>query len=325
MTRKLKWGILSTAEIARKAMIPAIQAAQNAELFGIASVSKAPSELAAEFDVVKTYQDFYDLLDDPDIDVVYIPLPNAMHKKWVIEAAKRGKHVLCEKPAALTLADTIEIVNACEENGVQWMEGFMYQHHPQHQRVKEMIAQGEIGEVKHIEAIFTFSLDLQERNIRLNPELGGGCLFDVGCYCIHSSLFLLEEEPKAVYVNGSIHPKLGVETSATGLMTFADGKTASFHCGFEEPFVHQYRVYGTKGRIELPYAYRPDLKQGNGTIRRYDEEGVCYEEVVFGHQYTLQIENFSQAIIEGKIQSETNRDTIRTMKTLEVGYQSLRG
>lgn len=324
MTRKISWGILSTAEIAREIMIPAIQTSDNAELYGIASTSKTIEELRQEFPYCQTYNDFYSLLDDPAIEAVYIPLPNSLHKKWVIEAAKRGKHVLCEKPAALTLADTKEMLAACEDNGVLWMEGFMYQHHPQHNRVKELILKGEIGKVKHIEANFTFQLDINNVNIRLNPELGGGCIFDVGCYCIHSTLFLLDKEPKDIYVKGEIHPNRGVEVSATGLITFDDENTASFHCGFTEPFVHQYRVYGTKGIISLPYAFRPDLQEGRGTIIISDENGMVRKEVVTGHQYVLQIENFSQAIIEKKSFAQTVRDTINYMKIIEASYRSLK-
>jgi D-xylose 1-dehydrogenase (NADP+, D-xylono-1,5-lactone-forming) len=324
MTKKIKWGILSTAEIARKTMIPAINAAKNAELYGIASISKSSDEIKQEYAVSKTYNDFNKLLDDPTIDAVYIPLPNALHKKWVIEAAKRGKHILCEKPAALTSADTNEMMNACDKYDVFWMEGFMYQHHPQHARVKELIVNGEIGEIKHIESIFTFTLDAEQENIRLNPELGGGCIFDVGCYGIHSSIFLLEKEPKDVFVKGEIHPHLGVEVSATGLMSFDGGITASFHCGFQEPFVHQYRIFGSKGTISLPFAYRPDMQQGYGSIIIDKANGNSRKEVVFGHQYVLQIEAFSKAIIEKKSPTNSVQDTRRNMKVIDAIYQSLR-
>ncbi len=150
---------------------------------------KRQIEVAKRFSIEKTYDSYEKLLDDPDIDAVYIPLPNHLHKKWVIEAAKKGKHILCEKPAAISSDEVREMENACKENGVLFMEAFMYYFHPQHERVKEIIDAGEIGDVSYMQAGFSFYLDEGRRtnSIKMSDETGGGSIYDVGCYAIHSS------------------------------------------------------------------------------------------------------------------------------------------
>lgn len=317
MDKVMKWGILSTANIAQQSIIPAIQHSKNSEVYGIASESGKATEVANSFQIQKAYDSYYALLEDPEIEAVYIPLPNALHKKWVIESAKKGKHVLCEKPAALNLSDLEEMVQTCAENDVFFMEGFMYQFHPQHQRVKEILSSGEIGEIRHINSVFTFQLDLSSNDIRLNRDLGGGCVFDVGCYCIHSSLLLLNQDPKQVYVSSNLSSsKTDVETTASGLLTFDKGVTMTFHCSFEEPMTHQYEIFGTKGSIRIPFAFRPDLREGEGVITVTDNNGTIREEQVYGDQYLLQIEHFVQSIQEKKADQTTNL-SLRNLKLIE--------
>ncbi len=323
MKRVIKWGILSTANIAQKQIIPALQAAENNEVYAIASESNKSKQVAETLNIPKAYDSYMELLADPDIEAVYVPLPNSLHKKWVIEAANKGKHILCEKPAALHSADLREMTNACAENNVLFMEAFMYQFHPQHQRVKEIIASGEIGDVKHMRAAFTFQLDLNKSDIRINPELGGGSIFDIGCYCIHASLFLLDQEPKEVYVSGNITANVGVDLTASGLLTFDNGITAGFHCSFEEPMTHQYEIFGTKGAIRVPFAFRPDLRDGEGIISITDENGEAREEHVSGDQYLLQVEHFSTSILQ---QQPINKGKLsnKNLGVIEACYQSLR-
>ncbi|MUV37011.1 Trans-1,2-dihydrobenzene-1,2-diol dehydrogenase [Lentibacillus sp. JNUCC-1] len=185
---KIQWGILSTANIAQKALIPAIQRAKNAEVTAIASGSDAGKAraVAEKFEIPKTHDRYEALLEDPDIQAVYIPLPNHLHKKWVIEAAKAGKHILCEKPIGLDEEEAREMQRVCEENGVLLMEAFMYHFHPQHERVKEIMASGEIGDVRYMRAAFSFFIGNKADNIRMHREKGGGCMYDVGSYGVHS-------------------------------------------------------------------------------------------------------------------------------------------
>ncbi|BDG36090.1 hypothetical protein PcaKH15_19960 [Parageobacillus caldoxylosilyticus] len=174
MERKVRWGIVSTVAIAKDVMIPAIHRADYAEVVAIASESGRADQVAQELGIPKAYDSYEKLLDDRDVDAVYIPLPNSMHAEWTIKAAKKKKHVLCEKPAALCEEDVRRMIEACEENGVLFMEAFMYQFHPQHERVKQRLASGEIGEVKYMRSHFSFYLQDRETNIRMNVELGGG-------------------------------------------------------------------------------------------------------------------------------------------------------
>lgn len=322
MNRVIKWGILSTASIAQKAIIPALKKSKNSEVYAIASENNKSKQTASLFNIPKAYDSYLDLLEDQEIEAVYIPLPNTLHKKWVIEAANKGKHVLCEKPAALKSDDLKEMINACKQNNVLFMEAFMYQFHPQHQSVKEIISSGEIGDVKHMTSAFTFQLD-NKNDIRLNSELGGGSIFDVGCYCIHASLFILNQEPKEVYVSGDIPSNLGVDITASGLLTFDNGSTAGFHSSFEEPMSNQYEVFGTRGSIQVPFAFRPDLREGKGTIRVTNENGITREESVYGDQYILQVEYFSQCILEQQ-PIYKGEQSIHNLKVIEACYQSLK-
>src|SRR5690625_2330163 len=184
--KKIKWGIISTARIGITQLIPAIKRSTNAEVVAIATqsdINKA-TLIAEQFQIEKVYNSYEKLLNDPNIDAVYIPLPNHLHKEWAIKAAQKGKHILCEKPAALTTEEVYEIKKACEENNVLFMEAFMYYFHPQHNRVKEIIDTGEIGEVTFMQAGFSFYLAEERRahNIRMSGEKGGGSIYDIGCY-----------------------------------------------------------------------------------------------------------------------------------------------
>jgi D-xylose 1-dehydrogenase (NADP+, D-xylono-1,5-lactone-forming) len=319
----INWGILSSAKIAQKAFIPAIRSVENARLVGIASSSGSAKEVAEEFDIPTVYESYEELLQDPTINAVYIPLPNALHAEWVIKAAEAKKHVLCEKPAALTKEEVVQMIESCKENDVLFMEAFMYQFHPQHERVKEIIASGEVGEVKFMRASFSFYMGEANGNIRLNKELGGGSIYDVGCYGIHAIRNILDIEPKSVFVNGEIDEASGVEISSIGVMEMENGLKASFDCGFDRTFYAHYEVIGTKGTIEVPRAFRPDKEDGEGMIIIQDEEGNRREEKVVGHQYPLQIEFFSNCIIKNERPLSLEQQTIANMKVIEACYKSL--
>ncbi|ADU94276.1 Gfo/Idh/MocA family protein [Geobacillus sp. Y412MC52] len=299
MERKVRWGIVSTAAIAKDVMIPAIHRADYAEVVAIASENGKADQAAKELGIPKAYDSYDQLLDDPDIDAVYIPLPNSLHAEWTIKAAKKKKHVLCEKPAALCAEDVRRMIEVCEENGVLFMEAFMYQFHPQHERVKQLLAAGEIGEVKYMRAHFSFYLQDRETNIRMNPELGGGSLFDVGCYCVHSTRHILDAEPIELFVQSRFDPHRSVDLTTSGWMRMENGVFAQFTCSFDMFFKNEYEIIGTKGKIIVSRAYRPDVDGGEGRITVATADGNVREETVAGDQYALQIEHFSRAILEG--------------------------
>ncbi len=316
--KRVGWGILSTARIARETMIPAIQRAGNAKIVAIASSNEQVQHVAQQFHIPKVYDTYEALLVDPEVEVVYIPLPNHLHMEWAIKAAEHKKHVLCEKPAALCEEDVRKVVKACRENGVIWMEAFMYQFHPQHRRVKEMIASGEIGEVKSIRSSFSFYLAERENNIRMNETFGGGSLLDVGCYCIHSIRFLLQAEPVVLSVCSTYDDQYGVDTLTSGWLQMNNGVHASFDCSFNMFPRNEYEIIGTKGKLVVPRAYRPDIQQGDGLIIIQTDEGIVKEEIVKGDQYRLQVEHFSQCVIDRTKPSYSDDEIIQQAKVLDV-------
>lgn len=325
---KVQWGILSTAGIAQKALIPAFERSANADVAAIASGSdiKKADNIAKRFNIPKTYDSYEKLLADPDIQAVYIPLPNHLHKKWVIEAAKAGKHILCEKPAAMNTDEALEMREACEKYGVLFMEAFMYYFHPQHERVKEIIDAGEIGEVKAMRAAFSFNLpnDDKANNIRMSAEKGGGSIYDIGCYTIHSIRHILRSEPETVHAHAIIDPKYNVDTDVVAYMTFADGRRATLDVSFNMDKRSEYAVYGTEGSIVVPRAYRPDWNGGDGLVMT-QKQGVTRTETLNGDQYRLQVEHMSDVILNN---DETLRhdfnNTINNMRVMDACLQSIK-
>ncbi|MGP3608686.1 Gfo/Idh/MocA family protein [Anoxybacteroides rupiense] len=317
MSSKVRWGILSTAAIARETLIPAIQRSQNAEVVAIASESGKAHEVARPLRIAKAYDRYEALLHDPDIDAVYIPLPNSLHAEWTIQAAEHKKHVLCEKPAALCEKDVSNMVAACEKNQIILMEAFMYQFHPQHQRVKDILASDEIGEIKTIRVGFSFDLQDRKNNIRMNAQLGGGSLFDIGCYCVHSIRYLLNAEPVELAVHSSYDNQYSVDVTTSGWMKMDNGVHALFDCSFEAVWRNEYEIIGTKGKLTVPRAYRPDLHDGKGLIVVQTASGEMREEIVAGDQYVLEIEHISECILTGKQPSYSHQAMLQQARVLE--------
>jgi D-xylose 1-dehydrogenase (NADP+, D-xylono-1,5-lactone-forming) len=322
--QQIKWGILSSAAIARKQMVPAIKEAGNAVLYAVASSSGRAEETAAEWGAEKAYDSYEGLLKDPNVDAVYIPLPNALHKEWVIKSMNHGKHVLVEKPAAVTSDEIREIREAGRSSGMTWMEGFMYQFHPQHDYVKELLAENAVGKVKRIRSSFSFPLDLGSKNIRLSSALGGGSLFDVGCYCVHACRYLLDQEPTSAFSDARKIKNIDVDISTTAILSFED-VDCIIDCSFDEAALNRYEIAGTKGRIEVPFAFRPDQNPngGKGEVILKDEKGAVKEHRTFeGNQFTRQIKHFSQCLIDGTNPVYTPESTHNNMKVIEALYTS---
>lgn len=321
--KKIRWGILSTAEIARKLTIPAIIRAENAELTAIASLSGSAGKVAEQFDIQKTYDSYEELLSDQDIDAVYIPLPNHMHKEWAIKAAEQKKHILCEKPSSLNAEDTREMVQACEENGVHFTETFTYQYHPQNKRVKEIIQNGDIGEVRLVRSHCSFFLEGKEGNFRLDNETGGGSLYDVGVYSIHTIRQVLGAEPNSVLGN-AVFNKNDVEMSSSIIMNFDNGIKGSFDCGMNMTKYMAYEVVGTKGVIQVPRAYQPDQFDSVGLINIIDSDGNEKEETVYGDEQRIAIEHFGDCVLKGEKPQFDSRSSIKNMKVLDACIKAVR-
>jgi D-xylose 1-dehydrogenase (NADP+, D-xylono-1,5-lactone-forming) len=316
--RKVRWGVISTADIAQTQVIPAILRSENAELVGIASRDSKAKDVAEKFLIPNYYQSYEELLRDQEIEAVYIPLPNHLHSEWVKKAANYGKHVLVEKPAALSTKETQEMVEFCHRNNVKFMEAFMYQFHPQHKRVKEIIKSGEIGEIKFMRASFSFFLENRKNNIRMNKEMGGGSIYDVGCYGIHAVRHLLGTEPVKVEAFAEIDPRTGTELSAIIHMKMENGVNCVIDSSFDMSFRQEYEIVGTKSRIFVPHAYRPDVVSHDAVVYVGDRS-----ESIAGDQYKTQIEHFSNAIINNSEPSYSAENTLINMRVIEACYQSI--
>ncbi|MGG1515885.1 Gfo/Idh/MocA family oxidoreductase [Paenibacillus oryzisoli] len=320
---KLRWGILGCAKIAIRACIPGIEQSETGVVTAIASRDLQKSqETAASLNIPKAYGSYEELLADPDIDAVYIPLPNHLHKPWTIRAAQAGKHVLCEKPAALTAAETEEMVSACEENGVLFAEAFMYRHHPRYERVKQIIDAGEIGDIRGIHGAFTFSNPDDHANVRYKREWGGGSLYDVGCYPISAARLLLGREPEAVTTHAFFSPEHdNVDMMMSGLVEFSGNVALTFDCGMWAAFRNRLEILGSKGRIVLPSAFvAPSQETSDFQVIIGAEERT--ESVPLLNQYALQADDLAYAAWGRKSMRFAPQDAIANMKVLDACLKS---
>ena len=322
---KLKWGVLGSAQIAVNSVIPGILQSQFNEIVAIASrnLEKA-QETAAKFQIPKTYGSYEQLLQDPDIDAVYIPLPNHLHYEWTIKAIEAGKHVLCEKPLALNAEEAERMVRAAKEAGVLLAEAFMYRYHPRYNQIKEIIDSGQIGEVRGIRSAFTFNNANDLNNVRYQKEWGGGAIYDVGCYPITAARLLLGKEPKAVTVQAQFSERHGdVDMMAAGLIEFEGGVSLQFDCAMWSAFRNPLEVLGSEGIIEVPSAFiTPTEESSHFYIIKGDEKNKVT--VPFLNQYSLQADAFAEAVLQGKPLPFDATDAVYNMKIIDAAIASAR-
>ncbi len=270
--KPVRWGILGAASI-NSAMAPAIVTASNAELVAIASRTTARAEAAArEFGAGRAVSGYDALLADPDIDAVYIPLPNALHHEWVLRAAAAGKHVLCEKPMAVTAQDAREMTAACEAAGVLLAEAFMYAHHPRYARIAEILGSGEIGTPRAVLTTFSFDASDELDHSGFQGMPGSGAIYDVGCYAIDSARRLLRREPVAVTataMESQLHGDIDLATSA--LVEFDDGLSLLFRVDMAGADTDTLEIIGSAGRIVVPHAFICGLDDGDFVVWTGDD------------------------------------------------------
>lgn len=317
--RNLNWGVLGTARIAEQQVIPAITRSASGRVLAVSSSSGRAPEYAARTGIDRAYSSHEELLADPEVDAVYIPLPNSLHHPWILRAAQAGKHVLCEKPIALSAADLAEIEEAANTAGVHVAEAFMYRHHPQIERVRELLNSGEIGSIISIDARFHFRLDAAPgENIRLDGSLGGGALLDVGCYPIDLMNLLLDTEPTTVAAVAIREPGIGVETGVAGSFSFGQppAVTGTFTAGFRSVSGDHCTIMGEKGTVTLKSPFRPDRNDGVGVLKVRTEDGSRTIEVP-GDSYRGQIEALSERIRSDHVDEQDTGLTRRTTRTLE--------
>jgi D-xylose 1-dehydrogenase (NADP+, D-xylono-1,5-lactone-forming) len=319
MATQTRWGILSTANIGAKRVIPAIHNSHNGLVHAVASRNQQRAQqFAARLNIPKAHGSYEALLTDPDIDAIYIPLPNAMHAEWCLKAAEAGKPVLCEKPLATDADQAQQMVDAFAERNILFAEAFMYRFHPQHQRVHELIASGGIGELRVINATFSFAVR-DAGNIRLNKDLAGGALMDVGCYCVNAMRWLTAEEPQQAQAFADFGGASDVDETLTGILRFPSGVVGHFDASLRLHRCHQYEVRGTQGRIVVETAFVPDLTPGAmTTVHHWQGDDYNEMRIPTQDQYQLMVEDFAHALQTGGAVRYPPQDAVQNMRAIDM-------
>jgi predicted dehydrogenase len=322
LERRLRWGVISTSNIGRRAVNPAIQASSNGELLAVASREEGRArEFAEEGSIPTFYGSYEDLLDDERVEAVYNPLPNSLHKEWTIKAAEKGKHILCEKPLAVDAVECLEMKAAATANGVKLLEAFMYRFHPRTEKVLEMVRGGAIGDLRQIRSSFTFLLTNPD-NIRWDKDLGGGALMDVGCYCVNVSRTVAGKEPVEVRAMANFRSP-GVDEQMAGTLRFEDGLLAHFDCALTMERTEVYHLLGSNGHIRVQDAFLPGTD--DAVIEQFDIEDNLTKVTVEGaDEYKLMVEHFADCVLKDRPLRYTAEEAALNMRVIEALYKSAR-
>jgi predicted dehydrogenase len=326
LVNKLRWGVLGTANIAVTKVVPAMQLGNWCEVVAIASRDLDRARLAGQsLGIPKAYGSYKEVLDDDTIDVVYNPLPNHLHVPWSVAAAEAGKHVLCEKPVALSVEEALQLLKVRDRTGVKIQEAFMVRTHPQWLGTRELIRAGRIGQLRAINGFFSY-FNADPRNIRNRLELGGGALMDIGCYPISMSRFLFEQEPGRVMGVIERDPELGVDRFTSVILDFPRGQSV-FTCSTQLIPYQRMQVYGTRGRIEVEIPFNAPADRPTRILidDGSDLFGSAIETKEFPtcDQYTIQADLFSQAILQDVEQPVPLEDAIRNMAVMDAIFRSV--
>ena len=325
MSNKLRWGVLSTANIALKKVIPGMQQGALTRIDAIASrdFSKA-QQAATALGIPKAYGSYEELLTDPDIDAIYNPLPNQLHVPWTIKAAEAGKHVLCEKPLSLTVAEAETLLAVRARTGVKIGEAFMVNCHPQWQRLRALLAEGSIGDLRSIIGFFSY-FNIDPANIRNKMDSGGGALMDIGCYLIHAARYAFQQEPTRVVASIDRDPRMHTDRLTSAMLDFPSGQ-AIFTCSTQLLPYQRVQFLGTRGRIEIeiPFNAPPDRPTRLWIDNSGDlfGSGVVTETFPLCDQYTLQGDAFSKAVLDNSEVPVSLEDAIHNMAAIEAIFLS---
>jgi predicted dehydrogenase len=317
---KLRWGILGVAKINDR-LLPGFSEAADTQLLAIASRDAAKAKTAAaKAGIPRAYGGYETLLADPEIEAVYIPLPNALHAEWTKKAADAGKHILCEKPLCPTAAAAADVVAHCRAKGVRLMDGFMWPHHARTSRLRQMIDAGEIGEVRHVSGTFTFTLAADAPNVRFRPDLAGGSLLDVGCYPVYGIRWAFQAEPVSVTATAKMRD--GVDVEMSGVLEFPHGRMGMFDCGFNSPQRQWLEISGTAGVIRVHEMWVPN-RSADFDI---DRDGQKLETIVVEgrDQIACMLEDFAHAVRADRDPEPGPDEAVKTLKVLDALAKSAR-
>ena len=313
MTKKLRWGILGVAKINNR-LIPAFGKSSFSQLTAIASRDHAKAQAAAAAAGIPTAHGSYEaLLADPSIDAVYIPLPNTLHGEWVRAAAESGKHILCEKPLTPTAPEAEELVAYCHARGVKLMDGFMWPHHPRTAAIRQLLDEGSIGHVRRVSGAFTFPLPMDPTNIRLKPDMAGGALLDVGCYPVFGIRWAFGVEPVAAFAAAEF--SYDVDVAMSGVLWLADGRQATFDCGFTAPMRQWLEITGETGVVYVPDLWSPG-PNASFVIARDGQQPVVVE-LPEADQIACMLDDFNRAVLHGEAVCPGPHESVRTLRVLD--------
>ena len=326
---QLRWSILGTGNIARQ-FAHGVRSARRSVLANVGSrTSQAATQFARDYAIPRAYGSYDAALADPDVDAVYISLPNSMHHQWTLKALDAGKHVLCEKPIATHAAQAWEMFDHAQKRGRYLIEAFMYRSHPLTLAVKKAIESGAIGDVQLIRTSFCFRTTRIDGNIRFNAALAGGSLMDIGCYCTNLSRFIANAEPTTMHATGRLHAS-GVDEMAAGTLTFPNGIIASFTCGMVLHADNTASICGTDGYIQVPIPWKPPAQQATyiicrGAPPRMDggktppsapPPQICTADA--GNElYAVEADDFAASVLDGLPPRLSAADTIGNMQVLD--------
>jgi predicted dehydrogenase len=321
----IRWGILGAAKIAVNKVIPAMQHAQRCEVVAIASRDAAKAdEAAARLNIPRTHGSYEALLADPDVDAIYIPLPNHLHVPWAARAAEAGKHVLCEKPIALTAAEARTLLEVRDRTGVRIQEAFMVRTHPQWRLAKALVDEGELGGVRAISGFFSY-FNEDPANVRNVKDWGGGGLLDIGCYLVNTARYIFGAEPARVAGTLDFDDRFGVDRLGSMILDFG-GRPATGTYSTQLQYFQRIQIVGTRGRVEIEIPFNAPVDRPcrisvdrNGEL---DGNGIEHIEIDLCNQFTIQAEEFSSAILDGRPQPAPLEDAVANMACIDAIFRS---
>ena len=322
--KKVRWGILGTAKIAVKHVIPAIEKSHNGVLTAVASRSlNKAHEVASQFGIPKAYDRYEAILEDPEIDAVYIPLPNHLHVKWSQQCMEAGKHVLCEKPLALSVDSLKGLIEARNRTGMKICEAFMVKTHPQWIEAKKIVDSGQLGDLKSIHGFFSYKLT-DDSNVRNQKDYGGGGLYDIGCYPITLSRYIYQEEPTRVFAHIVENPQSGVDVMASAIMEFPKG-SATFTCGMNMERWQTMQFFGSNKTLEVHVPFNAPNDRPNKLYINQGDILDKYKEAILLpalDQYAVHVAHFADAVLFNKEVAVPLEDTYLNTQIIEALFRS---
>jgi predicted dehydrogenase len=314
----VRYGIISTAQIALNAHIPAARESANSEIVAISSRSEAPARAAAEaHDIPRWYGTYDELLADSELEAVINPLPNSMHCEWTIKAAEAGKHILCEKPIGVTMDEVRRMIAAAKANNVVLIEAFTPRWNPHMRKARKLIADGAIGTVTNLDATLAFNVAEPEGNVRFSKELVGGSMWDAGCYAVYAVRFVLSAEPVRAFGFAYDSGNWGVDTTFSGMLEFPGGAIARVGSSMEQPRRNDLTIAGSKGKI-----YIPMMGDDSGPIVVTTADGEIEEATPAPNRYRAQLDEFSECVLTGKAPEYPAEDGLANTAALVALYAS---